>query len=347
MKPFATRSIRLGSVLLASAVAFTSFTVLWADPPVAATAPAASAPASDAIAHYRKARDLFDAGKYEDAKVEVSQALQLAPDLQDAKLLASRIDAELARRPGGGTVTTAPVTGGVVAPSKDNLLTEEQIYRVRLFEMSEKDLPNMRGTIAPKAVEEFWTQIILKDPSETATSVEDHNRFVNPSNFVNQISKMRAAGITRFYDSIKLYSDPPRMIEYRKSIQPFLLQNCATAACHGGADAHGYRIYGLGHSPSDRETYTNFYMLATYSKSGVHMIDRDDPARSLLLQYGKDKKTAGTPHPNGIEIPAKLVETDDRYKNLINWIRDLTFPTPNYGIAYTPATAPATAPAPK
>ena len=292
---------RLAVVLLASVAALTSLTVSWAaDPegPATATAPTAVA---DAITHYRKARDLFDLGKYAEAQAEVNESLRLAPDLQDARLLASRIEAELAKQPGGA----APPTGGVgsVSAVKDNLLTPAQISRIRLLEYSEKDLATLRGNIPRKALDDFWTQVVLKDPTETATSQADHDRFVNPANFAEQVSKIRAARAVGFYDSVTITTDIAKMIEFRKSIQPFLIQNCATAACHGGADPHGYRIYGAGHTPSDRETYTNFYMLATYTTNGARMLDRDTPARSLLVQYGLASKSAVTPHPGGSRSP--------------------------------------------
>lgn len=311
---------------------------LWAQEAVPATAPATTpttVPAANPAAEaYREARDLFDLGKYDEARAAAERALKANPNMQDARLLMLRIQAELAKRPVKNG--DKPVAG---AAEKGNLLTMEDVYRIRMYEMADEDLKSVRGTIDRKELERFWDEVVLKDTRTTGTSRDDRNAFLG-SGLAAQVGRIKALNATEYFEKVKVTSDPESLQTFRTRIQPFVLQNCATAACHGGADPNGFKIYGTaGRRPSDLETYTNFYMLSTYTKGGAKMIDRDNPDDSLLLQYGLPANSARTPHPGKVDMrPMYSGKDDKRFQDVVGWIRKLSWPKPNYGITYTPVT---------
>ena len=81
------------------------------------------------------------------------------------------------------------------------------------------------------------------------------------------------------------------------------------------------------------------------------MIDRNQPSRSLLLQFGLPEKLARVKHPKG--GPTRPMYRDVRhrpYKMMDDWIRSLLNPRPKYGLKFkapgeekaepTPAIAP-------
>jgi hypothetical protein len=119
-------------------------------------------------------------------------------------------------------------------------------------------------------------------------------------------------------------------------------------------------------TPAESELagYTNFYILQNYTKavkadSGVfgkgdlRMIDRQQPERSILLQYALPGAIAEYDHPdvNGYR-PAVRGLNDPRYHQILDWIgSSLKAEDPNYGIDYpvqgstSAASQPASSPA--
>jgi hypothetical protein len=150
---------------------------------------------------------------------------------------------------------------------------------------------------------------------------------------------------------VRIVSDPSSMLDYRRSVQPLMLQSCATSNCHGAAGAGGLMFF----SPADNEnvSYTNFFILQTYSRKATEQpgpfgageqrrIDRVAPVRSLLLQYGLPVSIADRDHPkiSGYR-PVFRNRDDNAYGRLFEWIHDgLKHPlgTDDYGISYTPPT---------
>ena len=125
-----------------------------------------------------------------------------------------------------------------------------------------------------------------------------------------------------------------------------MLQNCATAECHASTSkqAGNFRLVNPASTPEQQ--YTNFYILAMYSNRDGKMIDRDNPEKSLLLQYSLPYANAGTKHPK-IDVRRISGVNDPRLRAMNDWIKALAFPKPSYGIAYEVAgAAPATTSAP-
>jgi hypothetical protein len=126
-------------------------------------------------------------------------------------------------------------------------------------------------------------------------------------------------------------------------VEPYVLQNCATAACHAGDKAGNFKLYRPGAGTPEQVLYTNFYILAMYTNKDGKMIDHDKPDQSLLLQYGMVKAAAVIPHPGKAEVRYFTDRNDPKFKAMSDWInKQLRFPRPNYGIVYElPGSAPA------
>jgi hypothetical protein len=155
---------------------------------------------------------------------------------------------------------------------------------------------------------------------------------------------------------VTILNDPPALLQYRRVVQPYVIQNCATSACHGGNSA-ATRLQFVTPSESDPATYTNFYILTKYvqpSKQGggqvfghgdLRLVDRQRSAQSLLIQYGMPGAMSDFDHPDVANYRPPLRGLNDpRYKQLLDWIGQSLQPVePSYGFDFnTPATQPAT-----
>jgi hypothetical protein len=167
-------------------------------------------------------------------------------------------------------------------------------------------------------------------------SRQAEDAFLNPANFAQQVAAIRGSGLQKYIDKIQLRSDPDDMVLFRTRVHPYVLQNCATAACHAAPTAKFRLLRPGGTSVSDELLYTNFYILSNYTRpvAGTveKMINRDDPRKSLLLQYGLPKSVAAIPHPGKIQLHHFPSEDAPDFQLMARWIRSLTFPTPVYNL---------------
>ncbi len=341
-----TRITILALTLAAGATITTQFS--WSQTrPVATTQQQ-----TEAAEHYKKAYELYQHGNLWEAQKENNIALKLDPQFSEALILRDILDRQIPAQSGSAGATTRPTLPPVAA---SELLNEQQITRIRVYELAKSELQSnsaeIRGFIPRATLEQFWDRVVVKDPRQKEITREERDRFLRPDRFRSQLELIKEYKAAAFYDQVKMFSDPAALVEFRNKVQPYLLQNCATAKCHGNSDPavnHGYRIYGANPRPNDRETYTNFFILSTKKIGNEQMLNRDDPEHSLLIQYGLPKKDSLAPHP-GAAIQARLKgQSDPLFIDIVAWTKTLAFPIGDYGITITKpvaATAPATAPA--
>jgi len=201
---------------------------------------------------------------------------------------------------------------------------------------------------------------------------------ISPADFYSltvndQVHEILTRGTPEMRRDIQILSDPPALFQYRRQIQPFLIANCATSGCHGGPTGAA-KFHLVTPAESELAGYTNFYILQNYTKAvkadssvfgkgDLRMIDRQQPERSILLQYALPGAIAEYDHPDvpGYR-PAVRGLNDPRYHQILDWIgSSLKAEDPNYGIDYpvqgstsaasqpasAPTTQPAMAPAPE
>jgi hypothetical protein len=317
------------SVVVGLMLAIGSAAALWAADAADTTPPAQVTPEQKAEArtHFNTARELFSRQKYQEAAEENNAALSLDPNFHDAQLLKQLIERNL---PG----ETGTSTGGTAQPSGRTLLTKEEVNHIKLGELSPDDMKNVRGTIPRKDLEDFWNDVVLKDPVLGAKTSADRAAFLNPANFAGQIDLIQREQATKYLEKVNIVSDPQVMLEYKKTVQPFVLQNCATARCHGGKDNNGGFQYSRAGADPNTVMYTNFYVLSSLSINGKKVVDRDNPESSLLIAYAIS-------HPGKVTLHRITSVDDPTAKALIAWIKSLHFPAPNYGVALQLPTPPA------
>jgi hypothetical protein len=219
-------------------------------------------------------------------------------------------------------------------PATNELLSQSDINKIRLWELTFPDSNPLQGTILDReqTLREFWDTVILKNPQyqDMNLTERDYEMFVSLNNFENQVRLMLDYGNADFWNKIQITSDPQVLIDFRSTIQPFVLQSCATAGCHRDQSFHGFKLFGGG-EPNTAQTYTNFYILSTYTYGGQHLIDRDNPRNSLIIQYLLSPEVAMDTHPGKIGPQT----TDFDQNQIVGWIDSLRFPMQDYGINYS------------
>ena len=190
----------------------------------------------------------------------------------------------------------------------------------------------------------------------------DYSPDYQPAEFfaltpIEQARVILTRGLPEMSKDVIIMNDPASILQFRRSVQPYLLQNCATAGCHGGQAPKFNMVLP---PEGDAATYTNFYIVTRYTKATkqqsdtifgrgeLKIVDRQRPGESLLVHYSVPPQIAAHDHPEmtGYRAPLRGVN-DARYVLLMNWIQSLVPVDPDYGFeinvsATQPATAPAT-----
>lgn len=292
------------------------------------------------------ARWAFDNHRYDLARDAVERALAIDPNNAEATTFLETIQRQraLERNQSQDADSSSNRSNQSNQPNRPpaeavekRLLTPDNINAIRQFELKSSDT-NVRIRFENDVRRRF------------VTAYNQDQSYFNNLQPVDQALTILSNADEKFTKDVRVLSDPQSMLEYRRFVQPMVLQNCATSACHGGAAGGKLILYTTGES-TDAVAYTNFYILQSYAKtlaapgsafgSGPaqrKLIDRTQPDMSLLAQYGlpPDKSDIDHPQVSGYR-PIFRGRDDARYKQLISWMRDSLRPVePHYGIDYTP-----------
>jgi hypothetical protein len=321
-----------------------------ASAPAARTVTAADRKAADD--EFDKATALFKQGHYAEARAANEKALALDPAHFNALLLRQVLEDKLAGGGDSGAGTGGRSSAGGAAgaaPGKVSLLSAQQMTLIRAMEANPAD--RLTGKFDAKVLEDFWNTVVVKD-QQADKSKAAHDAFVSPTNFPLQLARIKAANDLKYFQGATISTDPAVIKAFTGSggVNPYVMTNCATAECHAGKNGGNFRLVNPTNNPEAQ--YTNFYILSMYSNGDGKMIDRDNPEKSLLLQYSLPYAVAAVKHPK-VDIRKLSGLNDPRLRSMTDWIKSLAFPKPNFGIVYdmpgmsapaTPATAPAKTP---
>ncbi|HYE01677.1 MAG TPA: hypothetical protein VD963_00435 [Phycisphaerales bacterium] len=147
------------------------------------------------------------------------------------------------------------------------------------------------------------------------------------------------------YGEVEVLDHPAALRQFRDTVhRSWLINSCATSACHGGAEAG--RLMLLNRRPNAEQTfYTNFLILDRYRmEDGTALINYDAPDRSPLLHLGLPRGDAIFKHPvvrQGVAgrdawRPAFRSSDDQRFRDAVRWISSMYRPHPEYPIRYDP-----------
>ena len=293
------------------------------------------------------ARWAFDQDQYLLSRQALESALTIEPTNREASALLENVRMQIrlertkkagderkpVTSPTTASATTGP-TGPQALPDPRHLLTLDDINAIRQFELKPTDT-FVRINFAKDVKKRFAQAQNIR--------VQDFNAL-EP---FDQLQEILRKGTPDMQRDVRIVSDPPSILEYRRYVQPLVLSSCATTGCHGAAGAGGLMLF----NPADNEavTYTNFYLLNTYAtKAGEaqgpfgagerRVIDRLQPQQSLLLQYGLPANIAEHDHPkvNGHRVVFRNRD-DIAYRRLSDWITSsLRAIKPEYPVTYTP-----------
>ncbi len=237
-------------------------------------------------------------------------------------------------------------------PVPQEALTDEQIDLIKVYEVNLNQRP--RVMIKRTDLEDFVKSNLGKEG--VPENRREKDRFLRMEGY-EQLAVIFRAKARDFYSKARVLGDPEVFKDFKVIHRTYILNRCATTDCHGGTEARGLFLFNRrpGLSP-DQIVYTNFYILNSYgaTKAGTRydMIDRADPQRSLLLQFGMNPEDSVFPHPpvRGMQAAFTRGQEDRQYQMVRDWIQSLYSPAPDYGIDYrvpisaTPASATDAAP---
>ncbi|MCE9547928.1 MAG: hypothetical protein K8T25_20850 [Planctomycetia bacterium] len=109
----------------------------------------------------------------------------------------------------------------------------------------------------------------------------------------------------------------PAVEAFSQTVQPLLLNNCATAGCHGPATKSEFQLVRLarGQTPIRRVTQRNLAAVLTY-------LDMEEPDQSRILTAARQA--------HGGASAATFPRSDQAaYRRLAQWVRQVSAPAPN------------------
>lgn len=302
----------------------------------------------DLDGRYRLAYTMYEKKWFDLSMAELNALEREFPDSDKVRTLKavvqSRIDREnevADRRTSAPAEASGQDDVNVVTetPGNEQLLTQEQINLIRVYEADLEAEPKV--TVPPETIEKLFQTYASDD-----RLVKDQRAFRRLPGH-EQLNVLFDLQARELYGDVVIRQDSPAIKAFRSQLhQRYALNYCATTGCHGGKSPGGLFLFRI-QPNSDETVYTNFYILNQMQKTQGAMIDRDQPRRSLLLQYGLKRDAAATPHP---EVPGWrpqfINEQDRRFEAYVDVIDQLWKPAPEYGISYRPPVFEDTASAP-
>ena len=236
-----------------------------------------------------------------------------------------------ANRPAtGGNGGTTPGRPGTAPPKADAYLTPEQMNRIKVYEVDLDSDP--RVSIPRDTLNQFLETYAGLD--DVPAGRAEQQRFFRMSG-VDQLRMLFKQKARDLYGQVDVQSLPAPLLEFRRDVNPRHVAGYL-APTFGNGKVPGFSVFSS-RPQSDEEAFTNFYLLTRMKFDGVPMIDRGNPAQSLMLQWGLPRDQAQHPAPD-VEgwRPAFRSADDPNYTRYRDWIDSLYGQdNPDYGIDYT------------
>jgi len=295
----------------------------------------------DVDGRYKLAYWLYDRKAYSLAIEELDGLAKAFPNDTRVSTLSSVVAARIKLQHERETARSGPKPGHRGLPVDKSrspqpestgpaVLTPDQIALIKVYEI---DLDAKPKVIVPReVVDRILSDYADRDP--VPRGKRQQAKFRNSPGY-QQLAMIFDLRARELYDQVRIKSDPRSLRKFRTDIhRRYVLNYCGTVSCHGGDGAGDFRV--VRHRPNDDSTvYTNFFILNATGVANHVMIDRQEPDRSLLLQYGLPPKTARMPHPDTRGWRPHLSSEDGRrFRAIEQWIGTLWRPKPDYGIDY-------------
>lgn len=267
------------------------------------------------------------------ARRNLTDALKLKKDYTRAGLLSKQIDGKIKFLEEG---EPGKPPGPEAQFADTDLVSERDILWIRLMELDKGDHVTIR--YKNKALQRYIQSI-------RGQAIDDWDRRGKERRFLALPRRLQVMEIlrnkrddTELLKDIHITSDPRFMLDFRTKIWPIVRQSCAAGNCHGGARPNGGMKLFVISGKNDRVDYTNFVILSGLLVKNHRLLNRQNPANSLLLQFGLNRKVAKVDKRHPREIPPIFSSIEaTRYKIVSDWIKGLKGPMhPNYHLKYKP-----------
>ena len=276
---------------------------------------------------------LHHRGRIDLALEELDSLLTAYPGLESARDLRRLLEAKqrLSQAPAVGNEQGSTQASPTARPDRPRL-TEAEMNLLRVFETN---LDNPPRLIIPR---ETLLKLFQDYPdSPLLPRTEEGRRAFLARPAVEQLDVMFRLGARHLYGEVRVLSEPDAFVRFRRDVHRTWLSNsCATAQCHGGAEAGALQLL-TGPSTDLSVVYTNFLILERTRIDGQPLINHDDPASSLLLEMGLPPWQTNRTHP---EVrgwrPVFRDRSDPVFFRSVEWINSLYHPRPAYPVDFTP-----------
>jgi len=223
-----------------------------------------------------------------------------------------------------GALPAQPYPGG--------LLSDEDVNIIRVFEIDFRRPPKVaiRKETITRLIETYGRHERFPASGDARNALYR----AEPLEIVQLMFTLRARDL---YPEIMVLSEPYAMNLFRQRVHnTWLLNNCATSRCHGGAGSR-FRLHRRQYKRQPVR-YTNFLILERLQLDPDHrLIDYEDPLNSLILQYGLPRDRARFPHPPVRGWKPAFRSPDDRlFRDTLRWIDAMFRPRPDYPVDYQP-----------
>jgi hypothetical protein len=293
-------------------------------------------------ARYTLAVWLYNKKMYAESKTELESLLE-ATNHYDAKKLLNEVNAQLALmddagggvdRPveSGGSSRERPVSPRTTGILASPLLSDADVNLIRVYELDVANPPRLQ--VSPSLIRTMLDKYSDSDliPAKSA----EKNAFFSkePVEIVKTLFALKAREL---YGEIRVLGEPEPLNLFRLRVHnAWLIGNCATSKCHGGADAGRFFLHNR-EWKDDNVRYTNMLILLRTRIDTLPLIDPEKPTDSLIFQYALPKTEARRPHPD-VRGWSPVLTSGRRglQEDFVDWIRSMRLPRGDYPIDYTP-----------
>ena len=275
--------------------------------------------------------------EYELAHEELT-ALVKEVDLYEANMLLNQVDAQLKMNEEadvpGVRISGSESGNGTISQSDllpTNLLSTDDVNIIRVYEIDFSRPP--RVSISPETIRDLITEYAA-DPRIPSSSEGRTKLFrADPLELVKLIFQLQARD---FYPRISVDSEPYSLNLFRQRVHDsWLINNCATSKCHGGVKAGDLFLHRKGYK-DPRVRYTNMMILLETDLSEHHLVDFENPMKSLIIQHALPRSEARLPHPDVKGWRPSFGRSNKRLlEDSIQWINSMYKPRHEYPIDFT------------
>ncbi len=276
----------------------------------------------DAPGRVTLALHAFERGQYELARAITAEALIIDPNSREAVDLQDNIRRQIVMelRAARTREDTEEVKRSPYS-LPETYLDEHDINSVRQSELQSRD----DGHVRVRFENDVRRRFVQKYQYNSTT-------FASLSAFQQAMTMIREGDAAIRRDVI-IFDDPAAIREFRV-VQKYILNGCASQVCHGSFLGGNFILFP--NTETEAVTYTNLYLLTRYSRTPQdqktqelfagdsgrrHMIDREHPKQSLLLQYALPATMAELPHPQVPNMRPMLGKSGDPvYGKILAWI---------------------------